>query len=138
MRRGSVSRRADPRAKTAVYLGYLVSLPPLARGGDYVSPFRPTFVELSSCCSFHLPARPTSPLNLRCRQVLVSKRFSLMFLGAKPDGASRSEFTSTSRSGSILFCRVTHWKLFLLPIPIDEYFNRMATQYEAVMQASKD
>ena len=50
----------------------------------------PLFIELFSRCSFHLPARPTSPLNLRCRQVLVSERFSLMFLGTKPDGASRS------------------------------------------------
>ena len=50
----------------------------------------PLFIELFSRCSFHLPARPTSPLNLRCRQVLVSERFSLMFLGAKPGGASRS------------------------------------------------
>ena len=128
------------RAKTAVYLGYLVSHQLLAREGNDVSPLSgPPFIELSSCCSFHLPARPTSPLNLRCRQVLVSERFSLMFLGAKPDGASRSRvhidlpiWINPVLQGD------PHWKLFLLPIPIDKYFNRMATQYEAVMQASKD
>ena len=59
-------------------------------GGGQQQASGPLFIELFSCCSFHLPARPTSPLNLRCRQVLVSERFSLMFLGIKPDGASRS------------------------------------------------
>ena len=59
-------------------------------GGGQQHASVPLFIELFSRCSFHLPARPTSPLNLRCRQVLVSERFSLMFLGIKPDGASRS------------------------------------------------
>ena len=50
----------------------------------------PLFFELFFRCSFHLPSRPTSPFDLRCRQVLIGERFSLVFRYAKPDGASRT------------------------------------------------
>ena len=131
--RGIQSAVERPRARTPFRSASRLTSTTSQRRG-LRQPFRPTFVELSSCCSFHSTNVSTqSPLPSGVGQQAI--QFDVP--GAKPDGASRSEFTLT-RSGSTLSCRVTHWKLFLLPIPIDKYFNRMATQYEAVMQASKD
>ena len=84
-------RDADPCQRQLLgpsVLAKMIATQRTGGGQQYAS--GPLFIELFSRCSFHLPARPTSPLNLRCRQVLVSERFSLMFLGIKPDGASRS------------------------------------------------
>ena len=84
-------RDADPCQRQLLgpsVLGKMIATQRTGGGRQHAS--GPLFIELFSRCSFHLPARPTSPLNLRCRQVLVSERFSLMFLGIKPDGASRS------------------------------------------------
>ena len=84
-------RDADPCQRQLLGPSVLAKMIATQRtGGGQQHASGPLFIELFSRCSFHLPARPTSPLNLRCRQVLVSERFSLMFLGTKPDGASRS------------------------------------------------
>ena len=84
-------RDADPCQQQLLGPSVLAKMIATQRtGGGRQHASGPLFIELFSRCSFHLPARPTSPLNLRCRQVLVSERFSLMFLGIKPDGASRS------------------------------------------------
>ena len=84
-------RDADPCQRQLLGPSVLAKMIATQRTGGGSSMHQAHFLlNCFSRCSFHLPARPTSPLNLRCRQVLVSERFSLMFLGAKPDGASRS------------------------------------------------
>ena len=50
----------------------------------------PPFSEPFFCCSFHMPARPTSPFDFCGRQTLIRKGFVLIVRAAKPDGASRT------------------------------------------------
>jgi len=57
----------------------------------YLSPASsPLFSELFLRSAFHLPSRPTSPFDLRCRQALIGERFVLVLWGGKPDRASRT------------------------------------------------
>ena len=81
-------------------------------------------------------ASPTNVSSISAAVRCWSASVRLMFLGAKPDGPSRSEFTSTSRFGSTCFAGDPLEVVFVTDT-IDKYFNLMATQYEADVQASK-
>ena len=50
----------------------------------------PLFSESFFSRSFHLPSRPASPFNLRCRQALIGERFVVVVRGSESDGASRT------------------------------------------------
>jgi hypothetical protein len=55
-----------------------------------VNDSRPLFSALFCRCSFHLPARPTSPFDFSCRQALIGERFISLFKAVKSDGAIRT------------------------------------------------
>ena len=66
----------------------------------------PLFSELFFSGSFHLPSRPTTPFDLRCRQALIGERFVLVFRGGKSDGAGRASVHRNLPTQSTMSCKL--------------------------------